>query len=80
MAGRDSPAGNAERDVGDHAEEAARRASPWVEWIARFGYAAKGVVYVVMGVLAVLAAIRAGGGSTTDQNGAFQIIEEALLG
>jgi hypothetical protein len=80
MAGRDSPVGNTERDVGDHAEEAARRVSPWVEWIARFGYAAKGVVYVVMGVLAMLAAMRAGGGSTTDQNGAFQTIEEAPLG
>ncbi len=48
--------------------------------MARFGYAAKGVVYVVMGVLAVLAAVTAGGGSTTDQNGAFQTIEEAPYG
>ena len=60
--------------------KAARQASPWVEWIARFGYAAKGVGYVVMGVLAVLAAAGAGGGSTTDQNGAFQTIEEAPFG
>lgn len=80
MAGRNSSVGSAGRDAGDHAEEAARRASSWVEWIARFGYAAKGVVYVVMGVLAVLAAANAGGGSTTDQNGAFQAIEEAPFG
>ena len=80
MAGRGSSVGRAGRDTGDHAEKAARQASSWVEWIARFGYAAKGVVYVVMGVLAVLAAAGAGGGSTTDQNGAFQTIEEAPFG
>ena len=80
MAGRGSSVGRAGRDAGDHAQKAARQASPWVEWIARFGYAAKGVVYVVMGVLAVLAAAGAGGGSTTDQNGAFQTIEEAPFG
>lgn len=80
MAGRDTSVGGAGRDAGDRAEEAARRASPWIEWIARFGYAAKGVVYVVMGVLAVLAAASAGGGSTTDQNGAFATIEEAPFG
>ena len=80
MAKRGSSVGNAERSAGDRAGEAARRASPWVEGIARFGYAAKGVVYIVMGVLAVLAAVEAGGGSTTDQNGAFQTIEEAPFG
>jgi hypothetical protein len=80
MAGRDTSVGGAGRDAGDRAEEAARRASPWIEWIARFGYVAKGIVYVVMGVLAVLAAASAGGGSTTDQNGAFATIEEAPFG
>lgn len=80
MAGQDSSAGDAGRNTRDHAEETARYASPWVEWMARFGYAAKGVVYVVMGVLAVLAAVTAGGGSTTDQNGAFHTIEEAPYG
>ncbi len=80
MAGGDSSADDAGREAGEHAEDAVRRASPWVERMARFGYAAKGVVYVVMGVLAVLAAVNAGGGSTTDQNGAFQAIEEAPFG
>lgn len=79
MAGRDSPIGGGERDAGDHAEEAARRASPWVERLARFGYAAKGSVYVVMGVLAALAAVGAGG-KTTDQNGTFRVIEDAPFG
>ena len=80
MTGGDSSARDAGRDAGEYAEEAARCASPWVERMARFGYVAKGVVYVVMGVLAVLAAVNAGGGSTTDQNGAFQTIEEAPFG
>src|SRR5215210_3563638 len=80
MARRSSSADNAGRNTKDHTEEAARRTSLWVEPIARFGYSAKGVVYVVMGVLAVLAAVNAGGGSTTDQNGAFQAIEEAPFG
>lgn len=45
----------------------------WVERLARFGFAAKGVVYVVIGLLAVLAAIGKGG-ETTDANGALQAI------
>jgi Domain of Unknown Function (DUF1206) len=80
MGGQHSSAGDAGRETGDHVEDAARYVSPWVERMARFGYAAKGVVYVVMGVLAVLSAVNAGGGSTTDQNGAFQAIEEAPFG
>ncbi len=80
MAGGNSSAPDAGRDARGHAEEAAWRASPWVERMARFGYVAKGVVYVIMGVLAVLAAVEAGAGSTTDQNGAFQTIEEAPFG
>src|SRR5215207_7301051 len=80
MARRSSSADDAGRNTRDHTEEATRYTSFWVERIARFGYSAKGVVYVVMGVLAVLAAVNAGGGSTTDQNGAFQTIEEAPFG
>jgi hypothetical protein len=64
MAGRGSPLENVGRNVGDQAEEAARRASPWVEWIARVGYAAKGVVYATIGVLAMREALGAGGATT----------------
>ena len=46
---------------------------PWVEPLARFGYATKGVVYILIGALAVLAALDAGG-QTTDTRGAFQEI------
>src|SRR5688500_11104211 len=43
-----------ERSIGavkDRAERATREASPWIEGLGRFGYAAKGVVYLIIGVL-----------------------------
>jgi hypothetical protein len=41
----------------NHLETAARHVSPFVEHFARFGYAAKGVVYLIIGLLAALAPI-----------------------
>jgi hypothetical protein len=56
------------------AEQAARAAGrPWVEPLARFGYAARGVVYAFIGVLAVQAAFF-GRGQTTGPEGALQTI------
>lgn len=52
---------------------------PWVEKLARFGYAAKGLVYAVVGVLAVQTAIGAGG-QTTGQQGALAAIAAQPLG
>ena len=46
------PAGTAER----HARRAVRESSPWVQRLARLGYAAKGVVYVIIGGIAAQAA------------------------
>lgn len=46
---------------------------PWFEKLARFGYAAKGGVYFIVGLLALQAAIGVGG-QTTDTNGALQEI------
>jgi hypothetical protein len=54
-------------------------ASPWMERIARFGYATKGVVYIVVGALATLAAFGLGG-ETTDVRGALQEIETKPFG
>lgn len=48
-------------------------AHPGFEKLARFGYAAKGIVYFVVGLLAAQAAIGAGG-RTTDTSGALQEI------
>lgn len=50
-----------------------RNPSSWVERLARFGYAAKGVVYGIVGLLAAQAAFGAGG-KTTDTQGALQAI------
>lgn len=58
------------------AEQAARAAGrPWVEPLARFGYAARGVVYAFIGVLAVQAAFF-GRGQATGPEGAIQTIAE----
>jgi Domain of Unknown Function (DUF1206) len=61
---------------------AARSRGGKVAWLARSGYAARGVVYLIVGGLAVVAAL--GGGRTTDSKGALrttlqQPFGEALL-
>jgi hypothetical protein len=53
--------------------------SPWIERLARVGYATKGVVYLLIGALAVLAALNAGG-EATDTRGAFQEIYSKPFG
>ncbi len=64
---------------GQHAERAASKASPWIERLARFGYVAYGMVYVLVGVLALQAAF-GGGGGATGQEGALRSILLAPLG
>lgn len=54
-------------------------ASPWMERLARFGYATKGMVYIVVGALATLAAVGLGG-KATDVRGAFSEIESKPFG
>lgn len=49
--------------------------NPWVERLARFGLVARGVVYTVIGMLAVQAAFF-GRGATTDTHGAIRKIAE----
>jgi len=44
---------------------------PAIQWLARAGYAAKGVVFCIIGLLAVLAALGERGGETTGQRGAI---------
>jgi hypothetical protein len=51
----------------------------WVERLARFGYAAKGIVYAIIGVLAVQAAVGQGG-KTTDAKGALGAIAAQPFG
>ena len=59
------------------AEQVAR--NPWIERLARFGYAAKGVVYIVAGALAVLTAAGVGG-ELTDARGALRSIARQPFG
>ena len=67
--------------VKHHAEQAVKQAtaSPWFERLARFGYAAKGAVYIVVGLLAAMAAFGTGG-KTTDTRGALETIVEQPFG
>lgn len=72
----------------DGAERAARaaahEAAPWIEGLARLGFAAKGAVYILVGGLAASAAFT-GSGQTTDSSGALATLTDqewgrALLG
>ncbi|MEO0456795.1 MAG: DUF1206 domain-containing protein [Cyanobacteria bacterium P01_A01_bin.114] len=56
-----------------------RQAAPWIRRLARFGYAAKGVVYTLLGILAVQAAFN-WGGKTTGSEGALRTIANQPLG
>ena len=53
-------------------------AKPWIAKIARIGLIAKGIVYVILGILAFMAAFEIGGQSNQDSNktGVFNSIKE----
>lgn len=68
MAGRGKVA-DGERQV----RRAGRRARPWIERLARAGYVAKGIVYAVIGVLALRQAFGSGG-ETTGTSGAVESV------
>lgn len=61
------------------AAQAARQVSPWLVRLGRFGFAAKGAVYGLVGVLALLAALGRGG-ETTDTQGALGTLVGAPFG
>ena len=73
------PTRDALEDIGTQIRQGATEASPWIEGLGRFGYAAKGIVYLIVGGLAVLAAL-GHGGQMTDQRGALSHIAEAPFG
>lgn len=56
-----------------------KEAKKWIKRFARFGIFSKGVVYVLIGVLAVLAAFNAGG-SASGKGGAFSFLEAQPFG
>ena len=61
--------------VRQQVEQAAKKAAahPWFERLARFGYASKGVVYLIAGLFTARAAFGLGG-QATDKNGALLTI------
>ncbi len=67
------------QDTGEHVEEAARKARPWMDRIARAGYVAKGVVYATVGILAGQVALGVGG-RTTGPGGAVNSIGSQPFG
>jgi hypothetical protein len=52
---------------------------PWIEKLARFGYAAKGVLYVTAGFLTAAAGLHRGG-TTADRRDAIQFIARQQFG
>ena len=59
---------------------AAREARPWIERLARAGYASRGVLYLTIGLLALLAAFGNSGGETTTSKGALREIQQQPFG
>ena len=73
-----STLGNVPRNAEQQARRAAGHARSWVEPLARAGYTAKGVVYVLVGLLASQAAF--GSGQATDSEGALSTLVGSSAG
>jgi hypothetical protein len=61
------------------AREALAPAAPWIERLARVGFAAKAILYTVVGIVALQAAFGNGGGTTGSQ-GALQTLVRQPFG
>lgn len=72
------PTTNTISHAGHRVEQTARAAlrNPWVEPLARLGYAARGAVYSIVGILAVQTAFGARGNQQTDTRSALQWVAE----
>ena len=60
-------------------ESAVRQAGPWVEHLARLGYAAKGVLYITVGLLASQAAFGRPA-RAVDTQGALRVVHHVTFG
>ena len=58
----------------------ARELRPWVAPIVRLGYVAKGIIYLLIGVLAVRLAFGLEGGRVTDASGALRVLMNQPFG
>src|ERR671910_1591769 len=70
---------NLAEDAKLHTKDTAQRARPWMERLARLGYATEGAVYALIGLLATGAAFGTGG-RATGQHGAFAVLAGSLFG
>jgi hypothetical protein len=66
------------QDAQEGGEQVARH--PLFEWLARAGLVARGVVYAIVGVLAVKLAVGSGGGEAENQQGALKEIASQPFG
>jgi hypothetical protein len=71
--------GSPGEDAKEQTKKVARKASPWIDRLARMGYVTKGVVYVVIGFLALREALGIGG-ETTGPSSAFRSIGSQPFG
>jgi hypothetical protein len=79
-----SSKGDLTKGAQHHAKDAAQSAQPWMERLARLGYATEGAVYSLIGLLAAGAAFGTGG-RATGQHGALEVVagspfDDILLG
>ena len=65
--------------IGNNKRRVKQAANPWIERVARWGFGAKGLVYIVVGVLATQAALGRGG-TVTDGRGALHAIAARPFG
>jgi hypothetical protein len=63
-------------NVQNSAKRAVRGAAPWIEHLARIGFAAKGLVYLIIGALALDAALGRGGRATDSEGALLTILRQ----
>jgi hypothetical protein len=74
-----SSKGDLSEDARVQAKNAARSARPWMERLARLGYATEGAMYTLIGLLAAGVAFGTGG-HATGQRGALEIVAGSPFG
>jgi len=74
--------GSTARKVKRKTAEARRETlrADWTSYIARAGLVSRGVIYTVVGILALRIAFGAGGGEEADKDGAFEVLSRHPLG
>ncbi|WP_242705690.1 DUF1206 domain-containing protein [Pontibacillus sp. ALD_SL1] len=80
MAGAMNDAKRAAKRTEQKADQASQDVKPWLRGFARFGYTAKGAVYVLLGILSLMAALGVSGGKTTGTKGALATIASKPYG